>query len=193
MKICILSAVNIKHMSLITLYTEFFKEHGIKFDIVYMDKYGEEEEFPAEHIYRYENKVEHSLPRWVKALQYFKFRGYATKILEKNKYDFIIVWNDVAIFMFADYLARKWKGKYCLNVRDYCGEKKKWVFNRFKQVIKKSAFTAISSDGFCRSMTISVYIALITRCLKILSRAENCKRRINRFGYRLWATCAFLT
>lgn len=148
MKICILSAVNIKHMSLITLYTEFFKQHGIKFDIVYMDKYGEEEEFPAEHIYRFENKINHDLPRWVKVLQYFKFRSYATKILEKNKYDFIIVWNDVAIFMFADYLARKWKGKYCLNVRDYCGEQKKWVFNRFKQVIKKSAFTAISSDGF---------------------------------------------
>ena len=128
MKICILSAVNIKHMSLITLYTEFFKEHGIKFDIVYMDKYGEEEEFPAEHIYRYENKVNKHLPKYIRGLKYFKFIGYAKKILKQNHYDFIIVWNDVAIFLLGTYLARKYKGRYCLNVRDYCHQKFKPIY-----------------------------------------------------------------
>lgn len=45
MKVCILSAVNIKHMSLITLYTEVLKQQGIEYDIIYMDKYGEDEPF----------------------------------------------------------------------------------------------------------------------------------------------------
>ncbi len=147
-KICILSCVNIRHMTLISLYTEYLREKNIPFDIIYMDKYGEEEDFPAEHKYVFVNKVNHQLPKPIKALQYFKFRGFAKKILEKNQYDFIIVWNDIAIFMFADYLAKRWKNKYCLNIRDYLREKQKWVFNRFKQAIDNARFTTISSDGF---------------------------------------------
>ena len=48
-KICILSAVNIKHMAMISLYTERLLRNNIEFDIVYMDKYGESEEFPAKN------------------------------------------------------------------------------------------------------------------------------------------------
>ena len=40
-KICILSAVNIKHMSLISIYTKYFKENGMDYDVIYMDKYNE--------------------------------------------------------------------------------------------------------------------------------------------------------
>ena len=41
-KIAILSAVNIKHMSLVSLYTTFLKAHNIPYDIIYMDKYDEQ-------------------------------------------------------------------------------------------------------------------------------------------------------
>lgn len=34
---------------------------------------------------------------------------YAAKIMNKNQYDFIIAWNDVAIFMFANYLSKNIK------------------------------------------------------------------------------------
>ena len=49
--ICILSAVNIKHMSMISLYTEWLLRDNIDFDIIYMDKYGENEDFPAKKKY----------------------------------------------------------------------------------------------------------------------------------------------
>lgn len=147
-KICILSAVNIRHMSMISLYTQKLKRDGIDFDIIYMDKYGEEEEFAAKRKYVFTNIIKHSDSKIKKIAQYFKFKKFTIPILEKNKYDFIIVWNDVAIFMFADYLSRKWKGKYCLNIRDYCGEKNPIVYMRFRRVINNSAFTTISSEGF---------------------------------------------
>lgn len=147
-KICILSAVNIRHMSMISLYTEKLKKDGIDFDIIYMDKYGEEEKFDSREKYVFTNIIKSNTPRLLKVLQYFKFRRYAITILEEKNYDFIIVWNDVAIFIFADYLAKKWKGKYCLNIRDYCGEKNPLIYKRFKHVIDCSAFTTISSNGF---------------------------------------------
>ncbi|MDP3443883.1 MAG: capsular biosynthesis protein [Ignavibacteria bacterium] len=147
-KICILSAVNIRHMSMISLYTEKLKRDSIDFDIIYMDKYGEEEDFPAKNKYIFKNIINPNDNKLRKACQYFKFKNFAIPILEKNKYDLIIVWNDVAIFMFANYLAHKWKGKYCLNIRDYCYQKNPLVYMRFKKVINNSLFSTISSDGY---------------------------------------------
>ena len=169
-KICILSAVNIKHMAMISLYTERLLRDGIDFDIVYMDKYGEEEEFPAKNIYRYENIIDHNQPKWKKALRYMRFRKYAIEVLEKNKYDFIIVWNDVAIIMFADYLARKWKGKYCLNIRDYCRQDKKPLSWLFKWVIGNAAFSTTSSLGYKVFLPKSDYIQVHSLNMPVLRK-----------------------
>ena len=115
-------------MSLISLYTNLFQKMHIEYDIIYMDKYGEDEEFSAKNKYRYENIINPNWSKLYKILHYFKFRHYAIRVLNRNDYDFIVVWNDVAIFMFADYLARKYKHKYCLNIRDYCSQHIRWIY-----------------------------------------------------------------
>ena len=148
MKVCILSAVNIKHMSLITLYTEILKKQGIEYDIIYMDKYGEDEYFECAHKYRYVNVVKQSWLRLIKGYKYMTFLGYAKKILNREKYDFVIVWNDVAIFMFADYLPRKYKGKYCLNVRDNMHYDEKLYQPRYQKEFENAAFCTTSSLGY---------------------------------------------
>lgn len=135
-------------MSLISLYTEILKKQGVAYDIIYMDKYGEDEAFDCAHKYRFENVIDHNLPRPVKALKYMRFRQYAKKILTREKYDFIIVWNDVAIFMFADYLAKKYQGKYCLNVRDNMHYDKSWTKKWYEKVFKNASFNTISSLGY---------------------------------------------
>ena len=148
MKIAILSAVNIRHMSLISLYTDILKKNGYEYDIIYMDKYGEEEDFECAHKYRYVNHVKQTWPKIFKRIKYMMYFPYAARILNKNKYDFVIVWNDVAIFMFASYLARKYKGKYCLNVRDDMGYDKKIYKKRYEKVFKNAAFRTVSSKGY---------------------------------------------
>lgn len=159
-KVAILSAVNIKHMSLISLYTSILDEKKIPYDIIYMDKYGEKEEIGAQNIYRYENIIDHGWSRRKKAIRHFRFFWYAKTILEKNNYDRIIVWNDVAITMFGWYLARKWKGKYCLNIRDYNGEKKWYIYKIFEKAVSKSSFTTISSEGFKSFLPEHEYVSL---------------------------------
>ncbi|MEG1965818.1 MAG: hypothetical protein RR064_06675 [Oscillospiraceae bacterium] len=167
-KIAILSAVNVKHMSLSSIYTEELKKLNIKFDLIYMDKYNIEEEFDANNIFKFVNVINHEDGKLLKILQYFKFRKYAIKKIKENNYDFVIVWNDVAILMFADYFAKKMKNKYCLNIRDYCGEKNKFIYNRFKKTILNSAFTTISSDGFLSFLPHYDYISVHSMNLKIL-------------------------
>lgn len=159
-KICILSAVNIKHMSLISIYTKYFKENGMDYDVIYMDKYNEEENIDAKNIYRFINVINPKWSKLHKVIAYSKFILYAKKILKREKYDKIIVWNDVAILMFGLYLAKNWENKYCLNCRDYNGEKNPIVYYIFKKAIKKSYFTTISSDGFKSFLPVHVYINL---------------------------------
>lgn len=169
-RICILSAVNIKHMSLISVYTDYLDKRGIPYDIVYMDKYGEEEHINAEHKYVFENKINRRLPKLLRGLYYFKFIAYGKRVLEQGDYDFIIVWNDVAIFLFGDYLARRWNGKYCLNIRDYCHQRIRPIYNIFKRAIAGSRFTTISSSGYRAFLPDSDYIELHSLNETVLSK-----------------------
>jgi len=147
-RIAILSCVNIKHMSLISLYTDILRRHSISFDVVYMDKYGEDEAIECNHKYRFVNKIDRHLPRIVKKMKYWLFKPWASQILKKNKYDFVIVWNDLAIFLFADYLAKHFKGRYCLNVRDNMYYDRPKYAKMYERCFTSSAFNTISSKGF---------------------------------------------
>lgn len=168
-KICILSAVNIKHMSMISIYTELMKKNNIQYDIIYMDKYGEEEKFECAHKYRYVNEINGSWPGIIKKIKYMMFLPYAAHILNKNKYDFIIVWNDVAIFMFASYLNRKYKKKYCLNVRDNMGYEKKSRKRRYEKVFRNATFNTISSKGYLDFLPENIeYIPIHSLNLSVL-------------------------
>lgn len=171
-KIVILSAVNIKHMSLISLYTDFLEKNKINYDIIYMDKYNEKEKIGANKIYRYINPINKKKGFIYKILKYFKFKKYAKTILEKNKYDFIIVWNDVAIIMFGLYLAKYWPKKYCLNCRDYFGEKIFPIFYIFKKAIQYSVFTTISSKGFLSFLPKGNYVEIESLNKKILNECS---------------------
>jgi hypothetical protein len=171
-KICILSSVNIRHMTLISLYTERLKQAGIEFDIIYMDKYGEDEEFPAKNKYVFKNIIKPNEAKIIKVLKYFSFRNFAIPILEKNNYDFIIVWSDNASFIFADYLAKKWEWKYCLNVRDYFHQNNPFVYKRFEKVIHHSAFTTISSDAYKTFLPSYNYVHVHSLNKSILFKSE---------------------
>ena len=147
-RVGILSCVNIRHMTMISIYTDFLKKNNIEYDIIYMDKYNEEEEIDCRKKYRYVNSVNSKWPRWVKALKYLLFYPYVHSVLRKENYDLLIVWNDVAICMFADYLSYFYNGKFCLNVRDNMWYDKWFNKYRYAKVFSKSIFTTISSTGY---------------------------------------------
>lgn len=192
MKVCILSAVNIRHMSLITLYTEVMKKQGIEYDIIYMDKYDEDEYFECAHKYRYVNVVKQGWPKIIKEFKYMTFLLYAAKILNREKYDFVIVWNDVANFIFAEYLPLKYKGKYCLNVRDNMRYDQKIWQKRYQKLFENAAFCTTSSVGYLEFLPKGIdYVPIHSFNLAVLKgmrvhdriRAEGEPIRIGFIGY----------
>ncbi|WP_306010170.1 capsular biosynthesis protein [Bacillus sp. MMSF_3328] len=157
-KICILSSVNIKHMTLISIYTDKLISKGIPFDIIYMDKYGEEEKIEAQNIYRFVNIINSQDNKFKKILQYYKFVHFAKPILEKNKYDFVIVWNEITAMLFFNFLSKNWANKYCLNYRDYLYQDIPIISKINERVIKNAAFATISSDGYKKFLPNHEYI-----------------------------------
>lgn len=174
MKICILSVVNIKHMSGISPYLHYFKENNIEYDVIYIDKYFKPEKIEAKNIYRFELKIDREWNRFKKIRMYYKFRSYAKSILKKNKYDFVITWGTETAFLFSDYLIRNLKNKYVVNIRDYARLDNKLKFKLMNELVKKSKFTTISSRGFEKFLPKFHYILMNSINYKII---DNCTRR----------------
>ncbi|RIO54105.1 capsular biosynthesis protein, partial [Staphylococcus hominis] len=93
MKIAILGAANIKHMSLISHYMNNIDLQKNQVDIIYVDKYDTEEKINGiTNYYKYNLKIKSSWSKLKKIWYYYSFKSFASKILKKNNYDFIIVW-----------------------------------------------------------------------------------------------------
>lgn len=148
-KIAFICAANIKHMTLISLYTEMFREVGQAFDIIYIDKYHEIENYDGVNkLYRYELSLN---PKWSfprKLVAYWGFKKFAVDVIKKEKYDFIIVWNEFTGFMFEDFLRKYYPNRYCINIRDENYNHIAPIQYRYKKMIEKSCFNTISSDRF---------------------------------------------
>ena len=144
--ICIIGTSNIKHISLISLYTRFFDIKEIPYDIIYLDRYGVDEETTANNVFKYTAST--SSGTIGKILMFWRFRRFAVKQLQIGGYQYVITWQTTGAYLFADYLMRKYIKRYVINVRDYVAEQK-WPFKGIiKRLINKSLFVTISSPGF---------------------------------------------
>jgi hypothetical protein len=183
-KICILSTVNIKHMTLISLYTIHLEKAGIPYDIIYIDKYGSEESISAQNKYVYRLNIRREWSFLRKLSYYWRFKSFAEKIIKENQYDFIIVWNGFTAFMFSGFLSRNFAGKYCLNLRDYDYEKIFLVYLKIRRAVASSAYTTISSDGFRSFLPPHDYVNVHSLNRKILNNCHT-KERLRERGDRI--------
>lgn len=150
MKVCFLSTVDFSRMTAATVYCEYLKNNSIQFDIIYVDRKGQQAPNPygAKKEYGY---IPKSNIKWNPVqkfiIGYIPFRKYAIKIIEDNKYDFIIIWNELTAFLFSDIVRKRFKKKYCINIRDYQYFDYRLIRNRINKAVINSYFTTLSS--FC--------------------------------------------
>ena len=168
-KICILSTVNLKHMTLVSLYTEFLDKNNISYDLIYIDKYNAKENNNARNVYKYDLNIKQKWPFFRKLISYWAFKKFAKKILLKNKYDFIITWNIFTAFMFSNILKKHFNKKYCLNIRDIYFQDNPIVKFKLKTAVYSSAFSTLSSEGFKRYLPAFDYVIIHSMNMKVLA------------------------
>ncbi|MBA5730207.1 capsular biosynthesis protein [Aerococcaceae bacterium INB8] len=156
-KICIVSTANVKHMTLISLYTDILKAYNIEFDIVYLDRYGIVEDIGANKVYKLCKNITPKTTKKEKLRYFIEFRNFSKNIINNNNYDLVIVWNTLTSLLLADVLLKN-KKKYILNIRDYYFEKNFIIYYLHKQLIRNSIFTTISSKGFLDFLPRAKYI-----------------------------------
>lgn len=180
MKVAILSTVNLKHMTLVSLYTDYFDANNIEYDIIYIDKYGDEEKNHAKNVYKYNLQIDRSWGMIKKGIHYIKFKPFAQKILVSNKYDFIITWNALTAFMFSTFLAKHYTKKYCVNIRDITesnlGILKHIIEFGQNIAIKNSCFTTVSSAGFIKYLPQNNYIFIQSLNMSVLKQCISHER-----------------
>ena len=145
MKICIVSVSAPRNTVMVSMYTGFFKENHIKFDMIYRDKFHTDEYTGAENNYRYEAGNKNVLMRAFGQLAFVRF---AKKVMKSSDYDFVVVWGETAAAFLSGFLKKKYKGRYCVNVRDLLEGKKRFLRKKLYKAVRFSCFTTVSSPKY---------------------------------------------
>lgn len=114
----ILSVSDKRHMSMASIYEEYFKQRKIPYDIIRIDRYSKEKINSSSTVHEFSINQSTDTNKINKIIPFLKFRKYALRIIKKNSYCFISVWNENTAALFGDILIHRYKGKYCVNVRD---------------------------------------------------------------------------
>lgn len=183
LRICIIGNMNLKHMSLLSHYTDFFDKNNIDYDFIYIDKYNIDEATNANKVYKYQVKYTKETSRLKKIISIFPFRDFVKDILKQNNYDYIIVWRTETGIALFDIL-EKYKNKYFLNIRDYCYEQNKLFFIIVSRLVKNSKITTISSKGFYKFLPTYNYQMIHSLNEQLLNKMES-KTRLKEVTERI--------
>lgn len=145
MRAVILSVADKRHMSMSAQYEKYLKSRKIEYDIIRINRYDKTENI-EDNVYEYSFNKSTSVSKIQKIKGFLGFRKYAINIIKKNKYDFIIVWNENTAVLFSDMLCGKYKGRYCLNIRDQF--ELKLLMPIFDKTLKNAYFITSPSIDF---------------------------------------------
>lgn len=152
-KVLILSVSDKRHMSMISPYTTFLEKNKIDYDIIRTNRYEKNRKNSYEihnNVYEYQWCQAPNMPKILKVWRFLSFYFYATLLMKRTSYSFIIVWNENTAALFSSILIKKFANKYCINIRDdYHGLKP--IRRMINNVIKNACFITSPSP-------VSVYL-----------------------------------
>lgn len=138
-RVVILALDDLRHITMSKIYTDFFDEKGIKYDIICMDRYNHSSiSNLSDNIYCYKG-TSVSDSKFRKLFNYIQYRNYAISIINKNKYKYIIVWGERTTAVFSDFLVSH--RPYCINIRDLWFPKFTPILKRLRKAVDNSDFS----------------------------------------------------
>lgn len=149
-KICVVFANAPRHMIMANIYFDYLQVNNIPYDVIYLNKYDEEESTGANENY----PISYSKKNiFQKVLGYLKFGKEARKILKNNRYGFVIVWGEYTVAFICNVLRKIYPYQYCINVRDLNVGIRKVLDIPLNAAIKKARFVTVSSEKYISELT----------------------------------------
>lgn len=145
MKVCIIGHTERNYLPYMEKYVRFFEENGVDYTIVCWQR----EEHPDAENPRQKDYFEAEQPgAYHKIRSYLRFKKYVLSVLKEGNFDRIVVLTTVPAVFLKGVLTRQYAGKYLFDIRDYSFEGFPPYRAIVNSLIRKSAFTTISSEGF---------------------------------------------
>lgn len=135
-------------------YKSVLEKSGVEYEVIIWDRKGElKNVHPSVHIFS--KKVKSKLSKIFGFLAYFRF---VQKTLKAKKYDKLILLTTLSAFACKKMLHREYKGKYIFDIRDLTYEYRQSFCKEVGRIIKDSAFSVISSEGFKKYLPSGNYV-----------------------------------
>lgn len=146
-KVCIVTYDEYINIPFIKKYEELLYKHNIKYDIILWDRRNLSKKCEKkDNCYIFRTKTGRS--RISKIFPFIKWRKYTLKILNKNKYDKIIILTTLPGILLYSFIIKNFRNRFILDIRDFTYEN----FNGYKKkvdcLVDASYLTLISSKGF---------------------------------------------
>ena len=147
MKIALIIPCNIWFAPFVNIYTRILEEHNIRYDIISWNKEGNEDNTGLQY-----EKSMNTNSQISKFIQYIKFASFVKRVINKNKYDKLIIFTSQAAIFMHKFLERKYKNRYIFDFRDLSIEQSDIFKGPMKNVLKNSYSNVVSSPGFLKCL-----------------------------------------
>lgn len=159
---------NLSIYPLTSIYTDVFEKYNIKYDVIYLDRIGLTEACDAYNTYSFSlfcnlSKIKFIkdnffIKKMIEKIRMFQYKNYIKTFINKNRYDFVVLWGEDSVVFLSEYISKKLPYKYSVNIRDIWKSPPVKYLKKLKISVDHSAFNTVSSDGFVRYLPRSKYI-----------------------------------
>ena len=126
------------------IYTNIFDEQGVSYDVISWDRGNNFKK--SEFTYR--DKSTYKGASIVRLWEYVNFSRFITRLIQKHKYDKLVVISPQVALFIPFLLKKKYAKKYIFDYRDLSIEQMAFFKPFMKMVLKNSYVNVISSPGF---------------------------------------------
>lgn len=170
MKFCLLATVDPTRLTLANLYIDHLNKIGIVCDAVCVKKQANQKHILGiRNQYEFDATVTKDYTFLRKLIYFYKMIDFFDEINTTEKYDFIIVWNELTAFIFSKYLAKNFENKYSINIRDYQYFRVPLVYRNLNRAIKHSRFSTVSSEKYMEYLPQFDYLVVHSMNIPMLN------------------------
>jgi len=152
MTVGIIAANNIRYSPYIFFYTNLMDEIGVEYELIYPNRMNIEDSYAGtSYIIPWNKKVN-------TVFAYYDFTRKAKEIIQKKRYDLLIVLTTNNAVYMAHWLKRSYNKRYILDIRDYTHENISIYYSLEKVAVRNSLLNVISSIKFKEFLPSGEYV-----------------------------------
>lgn len=172
----------IKYMPYLRLYLDNIDSEKNEVHLLYWDRdisKDTEIDLPVKkHLFS--EVMDDEIPRYKKVSAFLRYAKTAKSLIEKEKFDFIVVLTSIPAVLIADVLLKSYKEKYIFDYRDFTYENFPVYKYTIGKLVKNSFFTVYTSEKHLKYLPKSEKLIVVRNFVTDFQLYRNAKNEIHK-------------